>query len=254
MQRLILVLPGQIAWIKCDAVSSDILVAAALKGNEKFIAISPNLCAMLNKKEVTLDYPNGNVVRKTIFQFSADAIAQDFYHTVQTEKSRSYIVCPCLTAKQKEALNITVRGLIANGDTSLEKFYFSLLSPNSMTGAVETLLGNYLNFVGEEDPSLASFARLLSMVSSDPAIYILFLCFTVQSTPSMRDKFKASSLVQTFDALLTHVHAIVSKTEWATKRSLMLKQFQYPITTSSRGQAQPGSAGKDTLLRFVCVE
>jgi len=251
MRRLILVLPGQIAWIKCDAVSSDILLGAALKVNEKSIAISANLCAALNKKEVTLDYPNGNGVRKTIFQFHTDVIAQEFYQTVLTEKSRSYIVLSRLTTKQEEALNITVRALIASGDTLLEKFYFSLLSQNSMIGAVETLFANYVNFVGAEDPSLASFARLLSMVVSDPALYILFLCFAVESTQSMLDKFKTSSWVQVFDAYLTHVHAIVSKSECGMKRNLLLKQFQYPITTTPRSHVQPGSAGEYIFLNFV---
>jgi len=120
-----------------------------------------------------------------------------------------------------------------------------------MIGAVETLFANYVNFVGAEDPSLASFARLLSMVVSDPALYILFLCFTMEATQSMLDKFKTSSWVQVFDAYLTHVHTIVSKSEWGMKRNLLLKQFQYPTTTTPRSHVQPGSAGEYIFLNFV---
>lgn len=243
MRRTVFIFPGQVVWVKCDVTNADQLVVVALKEKDKSIPLNTNLTALINKKDVTLDYPSGTGARKTIFQFSTDAAALDFYQTVLTEKSRSYIGLPRHAPKLESVLNMAVRSLIDNGDSTLEKLYFSLLNQTSMNGAIESLFTNYASFIGVEDPSPAAFARLLSLAASDPAFYILFMCFTFESGQGMVDEFHTTSAVHLFDALLTYVHSIVSKSEWATKRILLCKLFQYPATAISRTQASPPSAG-----------
>lgn len=250
-QRVMFVLPGQIVWIKSDTADPNAQVKEALQEKERSIPINSNLTASLYRKEVTLDYPDlsgtGKGPTKSIFQFNTDAVALEYFQTINAEKCRSYIVSPNFTPKFQEELNKSIRALIDRGDVVLQDFYLSCFNQSPPTTAVEALFATYNTLTNSEDPSPGSFARLLSAVAADPVIYIFFLCFRIESTQVLMQHFQVhadhtvSSYVELFDLLLDHMFEIVSTKEWKLKRDLLLAQFQFP--TLPPKFARPGSAG-----------
>jgi hypothetical protein len=218
---------------------------------------------VLNKKEVTLEFPDlvqtnkgGPKTAKETFVFESEKAAAQFVKTIQEEKRRNYIESENFTPKFTDDLNSAIKQKIAAGDYPLRELYLACHNKVSPKAAVEALFTNYRSMTDFEEPSPRSFAQVLSAAAQDPVVFILFLCCNIEAGQGMMDHFQYTSghdiptYAQLFDELFRHIADTVGKPEWKLKRSLLLSQFQYPTSALTDGTA--GTYPSD-LLCFHCA-
>eukprot|EP00601_Ochromonadales_sp_CCMP2298_P031893 CAMPEP_0173342518 /NCGR_PEP_ID=MMETSP1144-20121109/10266_1 /TAXON_ID=483371 /ORGANISM="non described non described, Strain CCMP2298" /LENGTH=636 /DNA_ID=CAMNT_0014289149 /DNA_START=35 /DNA_END=1941 /DNA_ORIENTATION=+ len=242
--RRVFVMPGRVCWIKADITDRQMQIRSALLSS-KVIPITAQLKESVSRKEVSLEYECGSKTRTVSFAFEKESAATGFLTAVQSEQRRQYLCSANFTPRFQADLNVAVRARVLGGDAQLQKLFLACCNENAPSVAVEALFSNYLSLIDFEEPSAPSFATLLSAVASDPVIYILFLCCSLEANASMLEHFRAlrafnsnsgrpiDSYVDLFDALLLHIHTTVSRAEWLPKRRLFLAQFQYPGSPDS---------------------